>query len=237
MIDFSKIAFKNPARQRLLQIYAVLYFMEQGQLHTLALNNALKQFPQVRDIQTIRDKCARQFAGNIGTFVEWRRLGLIISKLKTNLHIEDHDLNIFSELLTKKENTADSLDEMSGIFGNHEENKSIEEFAVRYATEFYKRNGWYVESVESLKCGFDLLCTHNEEIRNVEVKGTSGEEIKFILTKNEYKEANDNPNFILFVVINAKSNIASHCMINKFELLKDCAITPLEYLIQKKPLA
>ena len=116
------------------------------------------------------------------------------------------------------------------------ENKTIEEAAIRYATEWYNSAGWYVESVESLKCGFDLICTRDEEILNVEVKGTSGSDIKFILTKNEHGEAYTNPNFLVFVIINAKSNSASHIILRPTELLNDYEIIPLEYLVQKKNL-
>ncbi len=238
MIDLSKIDFNSRAKQRLLQIYAVLYFMEQGYSHTKAIQSALTKFKQVKDSQTIHDKCARQFAGNIGTFVEWHRLGIITSKLKEKLHINEHDINIFKKLLKNENHLLEtkSVEDAEGIFGKPEDNKTVEEFAINYTVNLFQNEGWYVESVESLKCGFDLLCTRDEEILNVEVKGTSGTELKFIMTKNEVKEAEINPNFLLIVVTNANTNLASHFKFQPKELFQKFTITPLEFLVNQKNL-
>lgn len=241
MIPFNEIRFHNSAPQRLRQIYAVLYFMERSQTHTEAIHSALAHFPQVNDIQTIRDKCARQFAGHIGTFAEWHRLGLMYNKLQSILNLDDHDLEIFQEILgAKNQDENDKIEDIQevsgGIFGNAENNKSVEVAAIAYARRWYVNLGWYVESVESLNCGFDLLCTKDEEILNVEVKGISGNEIKFILTKNEYKEAQKNPNFLLFLVTSANLDSAIHIIIPPKELLSGYSFTPLEYVVQKKNL-
>ena len=79
--NFAKIEFNNRSLETLRQIYAVLYFMEEGAQYRDAIKKTVDYFPSVKDYQTIEDKCARKFAGYIGTFVEWYKWGKIIDKL------------------------------------------------------------------------------------------------------------------------------------------------------------
>lgn len=96
---FTEIPFDNTAAERLKQIYAVLFFMRHGNSHTDAIHRAKASFAKVADYTTIRDKCARQFAGDIGTFVEWYRSGVMLSKLIELNRLNEHDRQIFVELL------------------------------------------------------------------------------------------------------------------------------------------
>lgn len=98
-VKFTELPFNSKAAERLKQIYAVLYFMRQGHSHTEAIHKAKASFPHVADYQTITDKCARQFAGDIGTFVEWYKAGVMLSKLIELNRLDEYDKQIFAELL------------------------------------------------------------------------------------------------------------------------------------------
>jgi len=73
--------------------------MIRGCVYSDAVNKALKHFPNVQDYPTISVKCARHFAGNVGTFKKWYESGVMLSKLKEKLELTENDVNIFSELL------------------------------------------------------------------------------------------------------------------------------------------
>lgn len=88
-------------------------------------------------------------------------------------------------------------------FGDSETNREVETAAVDHVTESYRVSGWKVVSVEREKCGFDLLCTKAGAERHVEVKGCSGEEVRFIITAKEYAAAFSDPLFRVAVVVRA----------------------------------
>lgn len=107
---FEEISFQNRAKERLRQIYAVLYYIQKGYSHTEAIGKALDYFPQVNDYQTMADKCGRQFAGDIPTFVKWYETGELLSKLVQKNNLNEKDKKIFAELLdTSSEKTKDTL--------------------------------------------------------------------------------------------------------------------------------
>ena len=78
--------------------------MKQGFDFPSATHKTLGLFPEVRDYQTISDKCGRGFAGNVDTFVTWFNTGQMLNKLKEKLNLSDHDYNIFRQLLSTKAN-------------------------------------------------------------------------------------------------------------------------------------
>ena len=97
--QFEEIPFEARAKTRLRQMYAVLYYMERGVAYAKAVNKTLECFPGVTRRSTISDKCDRQFAGSVGTFVEWYESGRMLSKLDEELRLNKNDKNIFLELL------------------------------------------------------------------------------------------------------------------------------------------
>ena len=90
-----------------------------------------------------------------------------------------------------------------GGFGNPETNRKVEQAAIAYVTDDYKKNGWLVKSIESEKRGFDLLCTKDEAQEHVEVKGVQGDFVSFIITNGEAKQAQTDKHFVLCVVTSA----------------------------------
>lgn len=95
----ANIPFESHLEIRLRHIYGVLYFMKQGSDFPSATHQTLKLFPEVQDYQTISDKCARRFAGNVDTFISWCSSGQMLNKLHSKFSLSDHDYKIFKELL------------------------------------------------------------------------------------------------------------------------------------------
>lgn len=94
------IPFDSHLEKRLRHIYGVLYFMKQGLDFPSATHQTLKLFPEVRDYQTISDKCARGFAGNVDTFISWFQSGKMLDRLVGKFGLSNHDAEIFRKLLT-----------------------------------------------------------------------------------------------------------------------------------------
>src|SRR5258708_7353942 len=67
-------------------------------------------------------------------------------------------------------------------FGDPETNRRVEEAAVAFVTESYKKRGWRIISVESERRGYDLHCQKARTEECVEVKGVQGEVPSFIIT-------------------------------------------------------
>ncbi|MBI3864912.1 MAG: DUF3883 domain-containing protein [Planctomycetia bacterium] len=92
---------------------------------------------------------------------------------------------------------------VGGAFATPEIRLRVEKAAIRYVTAWHGDRGWSVLSRERDGVGFDLECMKQDKRRCVEVKGTSAEERTFVMTRGEYGQARDNPEFILAIVSNA----------------------------------
>lgn len=97
-------------------------------------------------------------------------------------------------------------DSETSFYGNSENNRKVEIAAINFVTQFYEADGWSVTSVERDKVGYDLVCKKGDERLDVEVKGRSGKQPEFVITKNELVQATENPAFVLCVVTSATSN-------------------------------
>ena len=131
------------------------------------------------------------------------------------------------DLRNKDIDEADSDASTGGGFGDPEENKKIETKAIAYVTKWYSERDWAVDSVERIKCGFDLVCTRKNEIENVEVKGISGTDQSFMITTNEVRQAEQNDKFMLCVVTKAGSNSPNLTRYTGKEFIKKFNITPV----------
>jgi hypothetical protein len=110
---------------------------------------------------------------------------------------------IFDEEESYYDLTNEREGKFGGGFGNPETNRKVEQAAIAYVTDDYKKNGWLVKSIEYEKRGFDLLCTKDEAQEHVEVKGVQGDFVSFIITNGEVKQAQTDKHFVLCVVISA----------------------------------
>ncbi len=111
---------------------------------------------------------------------------------------------------TSNSSVAEQGQKVGGGFGQPETNQEIEQAAISFVTEHYIKGGWSVESVESEKCGFDLVCYKGEREEHVEVKGIRGDSISFIITSGEVKQSQSDDTFVLCVVTSALSNPKLH---------------------------
>jgi hypothetical protein len=76
-----------------------------------------------------------------------------------------------------------------GGFGSVETNRQVEKAAIDFVRHHYEKDGWTVRSVEAQKVGYDLSCERGDTQVHVEVKGTQGDEVCFIITAAEVRNA------------------------------------------------
>lgn len=88
-------------------------------------------------------------------------------------------------------------------FGDADTNDEVEAAAMNVVTMAYRDQGYEVENVSAKKCGWDLTACRNREVVHVEVKGVSGETVKFFLTANEHRHAQSDPRWALAAVTTA----------------------------------
>ncbi len=77
---------------------------------------------------------------------------------------------------------------------------AVEALAMNMAAEFYS-NDWDVEDVHGTE-SYDLVCRRGDEVKHVEVKGTTTDGAEVILTPNEVRHAREHLYTALFVVSN-----------------------------------
>lgn len=140
-----------------------------------------------------------------------------------------------SEIATAEDtsNEEDKVQAGAG-FGTPENNKDIEEAAVEFVKSHYVEKGWTVESVETLKCGFDLIAFKDEEVKNIEVKGISGEKQSFIITTNEFRQARQNDNFEICIVTKALTHLPKLNAYDGKHFLNNFNLLPLSYRAEIK---
>src|SRR5262249_2042490 len=75
---------------------------------------------------------------------------------------------------------------------------AVEALAMNAATEVYSRD-WNVEDVHATE-SYDLICRRGDEVKHVEVKGTTTDGAEVILTPMEVTHAREFPSGALFVL-------------------------------------
>jgi hypothetical protein len=78
---------------------------------------------------------------------------------------------------------------------------AVEAHAMNTATDFYNAQGWIVEDVHGTQ-SYDLICHRGDEVKHVEVKGTTTDGTEVILTPSEVRHARENEGTALFVLSN-----------------------------------
>jgi ribosomal protein L37AE/L43A len=86
--------------------------------------------------------------------------------------------------VTPSPRSQQSNKEGQGFGLSQPERKAVEMRAMRVARQIYEQDGWEVVD-KSGSNPFDLLATRNEEVRYIEVKGTTGAGASIILTHGE----------------------------------------------------
>jgi len=100
-----------------------------------------------------------------------------------------------------------------GCLVDAELRKAIEEHAVKKAISYYRKKGYAVEDVGSVR-SYDLRCTKGKKILHVEVKGTQSEGNTIILTRNEVTNAKSNTTalYILSDIVVKKGRGKNHSL-------------------------
>lgn len=117
-----------------------------------------------------------------------------------------------------------------GAFAMPELRSRVEKAAIRYVTAWHTEHGWSVRSREKDGVGYDLECIKQDERRCVEVKGFSAQEGAFVMTRGEYGQARDNPDFVLATVGNALEKKPTVKFVTGEKLLATYRFEPLSYM-------
>jgi Domain of unknown function (DUF3883) len=93
-----------------------------------------------------------------------------------------------------------------GFQSSPEIRRVVELRAMYLATEYFQEHGWFVEDTSRYE-SYDLHCTRSKEEVYVEVKGTTSEGSKILMTYQEVLHTIKNyPNTALFIVSQIKLN-------------------------------
>jgi hypothetical protein len=116
---------------------------------------------------------------------------------------------------------------------------AVEARAMNVATEFYGE-AWSVEDVHDSE-SYDLVCRRGEEVKHVEVKGTTTDGAEVILTPNEVRHAREKKCTALFILSNVRVERAEDGTVTATGgvrhlydpwYLDDSALTPLGFRYQ-----
>jgi hypothetical protein len=110
-----------------------------------------------------------------------------------------------------------------------------EALAVRFVSRWLRRRHYHVEDRQRVLCGFDLLATTESDELHVEVKGTSGSQHQFFLTRNEWKTAQRDPQWRVFLVVDVKRAPRLH-RLDRDALKERFHFEPTEWFVSRKKL-
>lgn len=88
-------------------------------------------------------------------------------------------------------------------FGSPASNREVELAAMSFTSGEYTVDGWIVEDVSALNCGWDITATKGPRVRHIEVKGVAGSVPKVLITRNELRAAGEDLDWLLVVVTDA----------------------------------
>jgi hypothetical protein len=88
-------------------------------------------------------------------------------------------------------------------FGDAATNREVELAAEAVVQRHYETAGWTITRVAHLKCGWDLTASRDGQELHVEVKGVSSSMPSVLLTRNELRIAETDPEWSLAVVTSA----------------------------------
>jgi hypothetical protein len=118
---------------------------------------------------------------------------------------------------------------IGGGFGSAETNRRIEKAAIETVRSFYEADGWEVTSIEAEKLGYDLRCYRDASEEHVEVKGTQGSDVCFIITASEVRNALIDRKHVTCVVTSALSSSPAITRIGHKEFRDLLSLQPIAY--------
>lgn len=155
-------------------------------------------YADLSDVET-RDEDGHQYAVHTALLPEWDALSeaskqVVLARLEW-----PEDVGGPGKQMTVTNNGAG--------FGDAKQNAVVEAAAMAAVLEFYG-DDWESKDVSPYKVGWDITFTHKTgpESYKVEVKGVSGSQPIVLLTANELRAAEAEPEWILAVVTRALSD-------------------------------
>lgn len=124
---------------------------------------------------------------------------------------------------------ASEINAKSSGFGSPETNRRVEKAAIETVRSSYETAGWTVTSVEAEKLGYDLRCRKSDSEEHVEVKGTQGTDVCFIITAGEVRNALMDRNHVTCVVTSALLPSPVITRIEHTEFKELLALQPIAY--------
>jgi hypothetical protein len=122
-----------------------------------------------------------------------------------------------------------------GGFGSVETNRRVERAAIEFARCQYEQDGWTVRSVEAQKVGYDLQCDKEGVQVHVEVKGTQGDDVCFIITAAEVRNAMIDRKHLTCVVTAALTSAPRMFTYGKDDFSKKIQLDPIAFRARLLP--
>jgi len=119
-----------------------------------------------------------------------------------------------------------------GGFGSVETNRRVEKAAIEFAKRHFEQDGWLVHSVEAEKVGYDLRCDKGEEQVHLEVKGTQADNVCFIITAAEVRNAMIDRRHLTCVVTAALTAAPKMFTYTKDDFSKKIQLDPIAFRAQ-----
>ncbi len=107
--------------------------------------------------------------------------------------------------------------------------REAEKRALELILEKYSQEGWEIAPAPSRKVGYKFRALKAEQEEDVEVKGLVGSDLTFAMSSREVRQAEANPNFVLWAIANALSEPEPQCWRGR-EILEKFALDPMKYL-------
>ncbi len=120
-------------------------------------------------------------------------------------------------------------------FGDAEKNRKIEKAAIKRVTRQLKNEGYKVTSREGDREGYDLDAAKAGKTWHVEVKGISGSDLAFVITRGEWTRAREDSVFLLYAVTHAGESKAAkmHRFTGK-QLVARFEARPISFFVRLK---
>jgi Holliday junction resolvase-like predicted endonuclease len=164
------------------------------------------------------------------------RKWLLPGRIRTVTRLNEHRSKLYSLLPWKNQPARAKRKQTetsgAGFATDVEQNKAVEQAALRAVERYYKQRGWSVDRVDRERLGFDLICTKGDEVLHVEVKGIRGSDIAFIMTAGERRAARTK-HFVLAVVCNALKKPSLRFWSGR-ELEREFKFTEIQYRVSLK---
>jgi hypothetical protein len=121
-------------------------------------------------------------------------------------------------------------------FGSVENNRRVEKAAIDFVRRRYEEDGWTVRSVEAQKVGYDLRCDRGSEEAHLEVKGTQSEDVCFIITAAEVRNAMIDGRHLTCIVTATLTDAPTMLTLTRDEFEKRIQLNPIAFRAQLKPM-